>query len=160
MEFTPALGHKAGLTEKRMARAAKPKKVTSITLTREGSTYRLRLEDEAEKAAIYETTSDQASRLADALDDALADEDEELRPRVPAPEEHLSNELDRAGIVKWYNSVKGFGFITPAGGGDDLFVHRSALEQAGITELAEGTRVRIKVTEGKKGPTVSALARE
>src|SRR5829696_2432385 len=125
-----------------MARATKPKKVGSITLTREGSTYRLRLEDEAGKVAAYEATSDQAARLADALDDALADEDEELRPRLPAAEKGLSNELDRSGIVKWYNSVKGFGFITPAGGGDDLFVHRSALEQAGITELAEGTWVR------------------
>ena len=143
-----------------MARAAKPKKVASITLTREGSTYRLRLEDEAGKAAVYEATSDQAARLADALDDALADEEEEQRPRPPAREVGLSNEQDRSGIVKWYNPVKGFGFITPAGEGDDLFVHRSALEQAGITELAEGTRVRIKVTEGKKGPTVSAIARE
>ena len=143
-----------------MARATKPKKVASITLTREGSTYRLSLEDDAGKLAVYETTSDQASRLADALDDALADEDEELRPRLVAPEQDLSNRLDRSEVVKWYNPVKGFGFITPAGGGDDLFVHRSALEQAGITELAEGARVRIKVTEGKKGPTVSALARE
>lgn len=143
-----------------MARPPKPKKVASIALTREGSRYRLRLEDETGKAAVYEAASEQASRLADALDDALADEDEELRPSLPAPERGLSNELYRSGIVKWYNSVKGFGFITPAGGGDDLFVHRSALEQAGITELAEGTRVRIKVTEGKKGPTVSAIARE
>ena len=160
MEYDRALRHKAGLTEKRMARATKPKKVASITLTREGSTYRLSLEDEAGKLAVYETTSDQASRLADALDDALADEDEELRPRLAAPEEDLSNRFDSSGIVKWYNPVKGFGFITPAGGGEDLFVHRSALEQAGIRELAEGERVRIKVTDGKKGPTVSALARE
>ena len=86
MEYDRALRHKAGLTEKRMARATKPKKVASITLTREGSTYLLRLEDEAGKLAVYETTSDQASRLADALDDALADEDEELRPRLPPPE--------------------------------------------------------------------------
>jgi cold shock CspA family protein len=160
MEFGRALRHKARLTEKRMARVAKPKQVASITLTREGSSYRLRLEDEAGKAAVYEATSDQALRLADALDDALADEEEEQRPRLPAPKKGPSNALDGSGTVKWYNPVKGFGFITPAGGGDDLFVHRSALEQAGITELAEGTRVRIKVTEGKKGPTVSALARE
>jgi cold shock CspA family protein len=143
-----------------MAREPKPKKVASSTVTREGSTYRLRLEDEAGKAVIYEATSDQAARLADALDDALADEDEELRPKPPASEPVLSAELDLPGTVKWYNSVKGFGFITPDGGREDLFLHRSVLERAGITELAEGTRVRMKVTKGKKGPTVSAIARE
>ena len=143
-----------------MARAPKPKKVFSITVSREGATYRLRVEDEAGKAAFYEATSDQAARLADALDDALADEEEEQRPRRTAAEVGLSNGLDRSGTVKWYNPVKGFGFVTPDAGREDLFLHRSVLEQAGITELAEGTRVRFKVTEGKKGPTVSAIARE
>ena len=62
------------------------------------------------------------------------------------------------GTVKWYNSTKGFGFVTPDAGGEELFVHRSVLEQAGLTGLAEGARVRIEIGEGKRGPQVSALA--
>ncbi len=60
-------------------------------------------------------------------------------------------------MVKWYNTTKGFGFVTPDGGGEELFVHRSVLEQAGLTALVEGTRVRIQVGQGKKGPQVSTL---
>ena len=143
-----------------MARPRKPKTVASVRLTREGGAYRLWLEDEAGKAALYEATSDQAARLADALDDALAEEEEEQSPRPPAGEVSASQGPDRSGVVKWYNPVKGFGFITPCEGGGDLFVHRSVLEQAGLTELSEGTRVRIKVVDGKKGPTVSVIERE
>jgi len=140
-----------------MARAAKPKVVSAITVTRQGATYHLRIEDDAGKVAHYESRSEQALRLADTLDDLLADEEGEQLPTAPAPQKGLPSELDRSGTVKWYNAVKGFGFITPDCGGGDLFMHRSALEQAGITELAEGTRVRITVTDGKKGPTVSAI---
>jgi CspA family cold shock protein len=60
--------------------------------------------------------------------------------------------------VKWFNLSKGFGFVTPDDGGEELFLHRSVLEQAGLLDLAEGTRVRIQVGQGKKGPQVSALA--
>ena len=77
--------------------------------------------------------------------------------RGPGRGVDLSSAREGRGTVKWYNPEKGFGFITPDGGGEDLFMHRSALEQARITELAEGTRVRITVTDGKKGPTVSAI---
>jgi CspA family cold shock protein len=59
--------------------------------------------------------------------------------------------------VKWFNPTKGFGFVTPDDGGEELFLHRSVLEQAGLSDLAEGTRVRIQVGQGKKGPQVSAL---
>lgn len=45
------------------------------------------------------------------------------------------------GIVKWFNPMKGFGFIQPENGGADAFVHISALERAGLTTLAEGTHV-------------------
>jgi CspA family cold shock protein len=46
------------------------------------------------------------------------------------------------GTVKFYNSTRGFGFIAPADGGNDVFVHATALERAGITHLAEGQSVK------------------
>ena len=45
------------------------------------------------------------------------------------------------GTVKWFNSTKGFGFIQPEEGGNDVFVHVSAVEKAGMAELVEGQRV-------------------
>lgn len=55
------------------------------------------------------------------------------------------------GIVKWFNDSKGFGFITPEGGGEDLFAHFSAIQSNGFRTLAEGQRVSFDVTTGPKG---------
>ena len=55
------------------------------------------------------------------------------------------------GIVKWFNETKGFGFISPDGGGDDLFAHFSAIQSQGFKTLAEGQRVSFDVTTGPKG---------
>lgn len=56
------------------------------------------------------------------------------------------------GTVKWFNSQKGFGFIAPDGGGTDAFVHISALESAGISDLREGQKVGYDlVPDGKTG---------
>ncbi len=60
-------------------------------------------------------------------------------------------------MVKWYNATKGFGFVTPDAGGEELFLHRSALEQIGLSEIVEGTRVRVQVARGTKGPQVTSL---
>jgi cold shock CspA family protein len=142
--------------EESMARVPKPKIATAIRVAREGGTYHLRIQDEAGKVVHYEMTADHALRLADTLDGLLADEEaEELAAALVAQE--VPTELERFGTVKWYNVVKGFGFITPDGGGEDLFMHRSTLEQAGMTEISDGARVRITVSEGQKGPTVSAI---
>lgn len=59
------------------------------------------------------------------------------------------------GTVKWFNPDKGFGFIAPESGGDDLFVHFSAIQMDGFKTLEEGQRVSFTVTEGQKGPQAS-----
>ncbi|PPQ19247.1 cold-shock protein [Bradyrhizobium sp. AC87j1] len=55
------------------------------------------------------------------------------------------------GIVKWFNSTKGYGFIRPEDGGPDVFVHISAVEKAGYTTLEEGARVSYQLTAGRSG---------
>jgi CspA family cold shock protein len=61
------------------------------------------------------------------------------------------------GTVKWFNATKGFGFITPDGGGEDLFVHQSEIQMEGYRELNEGQRVEFEVTQGKKGMQASGV---
>ena len=56
------------------------------------------------------------------------------------------------GTVKWFNSEKGFGFIAPEGGGEDVFVHFSAIQMQGYKALEENQRVEFEVTQGPKGP--------
>ncbi len=56
------------------------------------------------------------------------------------------------GKVKWFNSSKGFGFIAPDGGGDDLFVHHSEIKTSGYASLDEDQSVEFEVGQGKKGP--------
>ncbi|MFI1279637.1 MULTISPECIES: cold-shock protein [unclassified Streptomyces] len=56
------------------------------------------------------------------------------------------------GIVKWFNSEKGFGFIQQDDGGPDVFVHFSAIESTGFKSLDENARVEYQVTQGPKGP--------
>lgn len=55
------------------------------------------------------------------------------------------------GTVKWFNPVKGFGFIEPDEGGADAFVHISAVERAGLSGLNEGQKVRYDLETGKNG---------
>jgi CspA family cold shock protein len=56
------------------------------------------------------------------------------------------------GTVKWFNGDKGFGFIAQDGGGDDVFVHFSAIQSSGFRSLEENQRVEFEVTQGQKGP--------
>lgn len=55
------------------------------------------------------------------------------------------------GKVKWFNDKKGFGFIQPDGGGEDVFVHHSSIQDDGYRSLSEGQSVSYEVVEGAKG---------
>ncbi|MFJ1457118.1 cold-shock protein [Nocardia sp. N2S4-5] len=56
------------------------------------------------------------------------------------------------GVVKWFNSEKGFGFIAQDNGGPDVFVHYSAVSGSGFRSLDEGQRVEFEIGQGQKGP--------
>ena len=60
------------------------------------------------------------------------------------------------GTVKWFNSQKGFGFIAPAGGGNDAFVHISAVERAGMGDLREGQKLEYELVADRKSGKMSA----
>ncbi len=61
------------------------------------------------------------------------------------------------GTVKWFNASKGFGFITPDDGGQDLFVHHSEIKTQGYATLDEGQKVEFTVGQGKKGPCATGV---
>jgi len=61
------------------------------------------------------------------------------------------------GTVKWFNDSKGFGFITPEQGGEDLFAHFSAIQGQGFKTLSEGQRVEFDITSGPKGQQASNI---
>lgn len=56
-----------------------------------------------------------------------------------------------SGTVKWFNTIKGYGFIAPESGGNDVFVHISAVEQSGLTGLADDQKVSFELAEGREG---------
>ena len=60
--------------------------------------------------------------------------------------------LMATGTVKWFSNDKGYGFITPDDGGQDQFVHHTAIAGSGFKTLAEGAKVEFEVTQGQKGP--------
>jgi CspA family cold shock protein len=63
------------------------------------------------------------------------------------------------GTVKWFNPDKGYGFITPDDGGEDLFVHYSAIQGSGFRNLGEGEKVTYEVGQGQKGPQAQNVSK-
>ncbi|GAB3289744.1 cold-shock protein [Parasphingorhabdus pacifica] len=61
------------------------------------------------------------------------------------------------GTVKWFNAEKGFGFITPDGGGSDVFAHYSAIDATGFRTLDENQRVEFEIAQGPKGPQAAQI---
>jgi len=62
------------------------------------------------------------------------------------------------GTVKWFNDSKGFGFITPDGGGEDLFAHFSEINMQGFKTLKEGQKVTFEIVDGKKGKQAAKIS--
>ncbi len=62
------------------------------------------------------------------------------------------------GTVKWFNEKKGFGFITPDDGGDDLFIHHSNILTEGYRSLNDGQKVQYEAAEGRKGPEATKVS--
>ena len=75
-------------------------------------------------------------------------------PRRGAPS---GPSVEMQGTVKWYNATKGFGFVAPSEGGKDVFVHASALQRAGVMQLAEGQTIWMDVVQGAKGPEAASI---
>ena len=65
--------------------------------------------------------------------------------------------MRQTGTVKFYNDQKGYGFITPDGGGKDVFVHVTALEESGIDNLSEGSRISFDTEPDKRGKGPKAV---
>ena len=63
------------------------------------------------------------------------------------------------GTVKWFNAEKGYGFIANSEGGDDIFVHFSAINMEGYKTLAEGDAVEFDVIDGNKGPQAANVVK-
>ena len=65
-----------------------------------------------------------------------------------------------SGTVKWFNDSKGFGFIAPSDGSNDVFVHHSAIQDTGFKSLAEGQQVTYEVVSGPKGPSAANVVKQ
>ena len=117
-----------------MPQPLKAKTLMSVSAACEGSTYQLEIQDEARNRALFELSAKQAPRLADQLDNLIADEEEEpgLAVRQPQPAPAVQGSL---AVVTWYDTTKGSGFMMPDAEGDEVFVHRTILEQAGLSQL-------------------------
>ena len=86
----------------------------------------------------------------------------QLRSEVSnaGPEQERWALYNGQGTVKWFNDEKGYGFISPEDGGEDLFVHYTGIEGSGFKSLDEGAKVSYEATQGKKGPQAENVTTE
>jgi CspA family cold shock protein len=92
------------------------------------------------------------------VDTSTALQEPARRPRPDRPQAPPDQaSVEEFGTVKFYNPDKGFGFIVRDNGGRDIFVHASALNRAGISDLTEGQRVAVDMVEGGKGPEAVSI---
>ena len=115
-----------------------------------GATLEIRAGSSAKGAQVTEILSVDTST-------ALQEPPRRVRPERPAYRSDKQAAVEEIGTVKWYNTVKGFGFIGSDRGGKDIFVHASLLNRVGLADLAEGQRVTIDVVDGSKGPEAVGL---
>ena len=87
-------------------------------------------------------------RLSRACSESIVSERQKLDGLLSGPGD---TEVS-TGTVKWFNSSKGFGFINPDDGGEDLFVHHSEIKTTGYATLDEGQKVEFEIGQGRKGP--------
>ena len=78
-------------------------------------------------------------------------------PRPSGGPRPASGPPDVPATVKWFDSVKGYGFVSVEGESKDLFLHISVVERAGLSQLGQGQAVRVAIVEGRKGPEVGAI---
>ncbi len=77
-----------------------------------------------------------------------------MSPNVPpAPDQGFQTEA----VVKWFNLTKGFGFVAPADGSADAFIHSSVVSSAGMRDMAEGTKLLVTIGDGMKGRQVLSI---
>jgi cold shock protein len=93
------------------------------------------------------------------IDTSTASQEPPRRGRPERPIYPSDNQaaVEEIGTVKWYNAMKGFGFIASDRGGKDIFVHATVLNRAGIADLPEGQRVAVDVVDGRKGPEAASI---
>ena len=99
--------------------------------------------------AVFETESEARTALDSALGRIISP-----KPGGAAP----AGAATMRGIVKWYNPAKGFGFIVPDDGGDDVFIHASVVQAAEVAQLIEGQAVTFVAEHGPKGPAANFVS--
>ncbi len=78
-------------------------------------------------------------------------------PGVPAYQTKGAREPMPTGTVKWFHNEKGYGFITPDGGGADLFLHQSNIDKKALKSIQDGRRVQYEPAQGKNGPEATKV---
>ena len=93
----------------------------------------------------------------DASTAIVPDRSGRVAPRAVPVEQVLAQGDLQTAIVKWFNRIRGYGFISRGEGTQDIFVHMETLRRAGLAELHPGQPVRVRIVEGNKGPQVTDL---